>query len=310
MHAMSTVANQSAEDPSSSSALAAMSQKVDDLPLLPQSLVSVLRLDPDEDDYFDRFEELAREDPALAVKIVSFANSAASAPMSPILSIQAALARMGIQPIRSLVASLGVQRVFMPTEPSQINLWKHSITAGVASQRLAMLLSMLKVEPGFAYLAGLLHDVGRFVMFEHASADLLRVDESNWHSGDDLVAADLDVFLFTHAELGYLACQRWGLPDEIADVVRTHHDDLELPVAPGSNAATNLCVQVADWLDLRIFSDEELREAPCDRMAAVIANECPAIETLGTYIDPQALSLHLPAMRSDAEELLSGLGFG
>ena len=307
---MSIATNQSAEEQSSSAALEAMAQKVDGLPLLPQSLVSVLRLDPDEGDYFDRFEELAREDPALAVKIVSFANSAASAPMSPILSIQAALARMGIQPIRSLVASLGVQRVFMPTEPSQVNLGKHSITVGVASQRLAMLLSDLKVEPGFAYLAGLLHDVGRFVMFEHASADLLRVDESNWHSGDDLVSADLDVFLFTHSELGYLACQRWGLPDEIADVVRNHHENLELPVAPGSNAATNLCVQVSDWLDLRIFSNDEFKDAPCDEMAKIIARECPVIETLGTFIDPQALSLHLPAMRSEADELLSGLGFG
>ncbi len=304
------VAKPSAEDPSNSEALEAMAQKVDELPLLPQSLVSVMSLDPDEDDYFERFEELAREDPALAVKIVSFANSAASAPMSPILSIQGALARMGIQPIRSLVASLGVQRVFMPSEPNQVRLWKHSISVGVASQRLAILLSTLKVEPGFAYLAGLLHDIGRFVMFEHASADLLRVDESNWQSGDDLVTADLDVFTFTHSELGYLACQRWGLPDEIADVVRCHHADLEQTIAPASNAATNLCVQVADWLDMRIFSDDALEGAPCDELAAVIAGECPAIAILGNLIDPQALSLQLPTIRSDVSELLGGLGFG
>ncbi len=291
------------------SALESMAGKVDELPLLPQSLVSVLRLSPDDDNYFDRFEDLAREDPALAVKIVSYANSAASSPASPILSIQAALARMGIQPVRSLVASLAVQRVFMPVEPSQVNLWKHSITVGVAAQRIATFLGKLEAEPGFAYLAGLLHDVGRFVMFEHASDDLLRVDESQWHTGDDLLAADMDVFMFTHSELGYLACQRWGLPDEIAEVVRFHHADLELPIAPGSVDATNLCVQIADWLDLRVFSNPELQETPCDELAAIIADECPLVETFGSVIDPRALSLHLPAMRSDANELLSGLGF-
>lgn len=306
---MSAVIEQTAEAASNAAALEAMAQRVDELPLLPQSLVNLLQLDPDEDDYFDRFEELAREDPALAVKIVGFANSAASAPMSPILSIQAALARMGVQPIRSLVASLSVQRVFTPVESSQVDLWKHSISVGTASQRIAMLLRSLDIEPGFAYLAGLLHDVGRFVMLEHASAELLRVDESNWHSGDELLAADLEIFLFTHSELGYLACQRWGLPDEVADVVRSHHDKLKLPISPGTGAATNLCVQVADWLDLSIFSNDALDDAPCDELAAIIESDCPIVEILGNFIDPQALSLHLPAMRSDANALLSGLGF-
>ena len=294
---------------SGSSALAAMAEKVDELPLLPQSLVNVMRLSPDDDDYFDRFEDLAREDPALAVKIVSYANSAASAPMSPVLSIQAALARMGIQPVRSIVASLAVQRVFMPTEESQVNLWKHSISVAVASQRVAMMMSHLEVDPGFAYLAGLLHDIGRFVMLEHASEELLRVDEKEWHSGDDLLAADLDVFLFTHSELGYLACQRWGLPDDIADVVRAHHTELELPITPGSIDAINLCVQVADRLDLMIFSNEELKDAPLDEIQASLSQQCSACETLGSVMDPQAMMMQIPSIRSDIQELLTGLGF-
>ncbi len=294
---------------SGASALASMADKVDELPLLPQSLVNVMRLSPDDADYFDRFEDLAREDPALAVKIVSFANSAASAPMSPVLSIQAALARMGIQPIRSLVASLAVQRVFMPSEESQVNLWKHSISVAVASQRVATMLSDLDVDPGFAYLAGLLHDIGRFVMLEHASDDLQRVDESEWASGDDLLAADLDVFLFTHSELGYLACQRWGLPDDIAEVVRFHHADLEMPIKPGSVDAINLCVQVADRLDLMIFSNEELQDAPLEEIQAALSQQCSACETLGSIMDPQAMVMQIPGIRSEIQELLAGLGF-
>ncbi|MDJ0908003.1 MAG: HDOD domain-containing protein [Woeseiaceae bacterium] len=306
---MDSKASQTVYAVSSMSALESMAGKVDELPLLPQSLVSLMRLSPDEDDYFDRFEDLAREDPALAVKIVSYANSAASSPASPILSIQAALARMGIQPVRALVASLAVQRAFMPVEPSQINLWKHSVTVGVASQRIAMLLDKLEVDPGFAYLAGLLHDVGRFVMFEHASDELLRVDETDWNTGDDLLAADMDVFMFTHSELGYLACQRWGLPDDISNVVRFHHGDLEQPIAPGSIDATNLCVQVADRLDLNIFSKEKLRDATCDDYVAILSEQCSACETIAAYIDPNVLSMHIPTIRAEADELLAGLGF-
>ncbi len=65
----------------------------------------------------------------------------------------------------------------------------------------------LKIDPAEAYLVGLLHDVGRFIMYEHASEDLLKVDEQNWTSPEQLAAADIEVFKFTHSELGYQTYQ-------------------------------------------------------------------------------------------------------
>ena len=156
-------------------ALDALARKIDDLPLLPQVLARIVQLDPESDRYFDEFALLAREDPALAVKVIALANSAASSPASPMISIKDALVRVGTASVRSLVTSLAVQRVFIPTDRSQIRLWQHSIAAGVAAESIAALTPGLGIEPNEAYLVGLLHDVGRFVMFEHAPDTLLEV---------------------------------------------------------------------------------------------------------------------------------------
>lgn len=289
----------------SSAALKSMAQKIDDLPLLPQVLIRVMQLDPTDDDYFEHFEELAQEDPAVAVKVIAFANSAVSSPSDPVLSIRCALTRMGIQPVRSLIASLAVQRVFVPTEESQIRLWRHSIGTAVLSEFIAAAWQDHSIDTGTAYLAGLLHDVGRFVMFEHAPQDLLLADEENWASPQDLISADIEIFKFTHSELGFLACEHWGLPGGLASVIRRHHEEIEPPFSAEDRLV--LCVQLADWLTVRVLPDEGFADKEVDQRTELMRELCPVLSLAEEFIDISQLSRRLPFLRSETESLLSGL---
>ena len=234
-----------------------MRQKIDELPLLPVVFMKVIQLSPEAEDYFEQIETLIKEDPGLAVRVVALANSGASAPATPIVAIEHALARIGAAAIRRLAAALSVQRVFMPTKANEVAMWLHSIDTAVAAQHLARLAPRLGVEEGEAYLAGLLHDIGRFVMFEHAPEELLAVDEQHWENPDQLIAADLEVFKYTHSELGSLACQRWGLPQRLSEVVRLHHEPIDGALEEGSMAAVTYCVQFGDQLSLNVLSKSE-----------------------------------------------------
>ena len=289
-------------------ALAMMSDKVDQLPLLPQVLVRILQLDPAQLDYFDQIDRLAREDPPFAVRLLAMANSASSAPASPITSIKEALTRIGAVTITNMVASMAVQRVFMPSSPSHVGLWAHSIRVAVGAETLARMSPELKVNPGDAYLSGLLHDIGRFVMFEHAPENLLAVDESKWHSPADLVEADVDVFKFTHSELGFLACRHWGLPEATADVVRRHHAKLDGVIEAGSTEAALLLVEVADWLDVLILSDPDSNKLSDDELIARIDEQCLPTESFRDAINASALAKWVPRIRDESELLLQGLG--
>lgn len=288
-------------------ALDRMIHKIDELPLLPQVLVRVMQLDAQADSYFEEFETLAKEDPTLAVRVVALANSAALAPMEPIVTIKEALARIGTTRVRNLVVALGVQRVFMPTDPEQTRLWQHSVMTAVAAERIAILDRDLQVDANQAYLVGLLHDIGRFVMLEHAPEKLIRVDETGWFTPEDLVAADLKVFKFTHSELGYHACKRWGLPDAIGDAVREHHNPIGA-LTPGSPDALGFCLQVADRVGTSVLElppEPELDEEELERR---LVEECITPVWHGKAELAARLVPAIDGIRQSSEELIDGLG--
>lgn len=292
-----------------STALHAMEGKIDELPLLPQVLVKIMQLSPSSNDYFEQFEHLAKEDPGFAVRIIALANSASSSPVVPIASISNALTRMGTQTICSLVASLAVQRVFTPTKPNEIRLWQHSISTALAAQRIAELAPQLGVNPGEAYLTGLLHDIGRFIMFEHASAELQKVDEANWQSPDELIDADVEIFKFTHSELGYLACMHWGMPDLVSAVIKDHHSPISEDITPGSMQALMFCVQIADRLCISLIEQPELVELNEQESAKRIGFDCLQTPYEQSLISPAVLAANVEQIRTESNDILSGLGF-
>jgi len=286
-----------------------MEQKIDELPLLPQVLVRILQLDPASDNYFEEFGKLTKEDPAFAVKVIILANSASSAPAVPVVSIRDALTRMGANAIRALVSSLAVQRVFLPTKPNEVRLWQHSVYAAFAAAQIAEIIPAIEVDPAEAYLVGLLHDIGRFVMFEHASPELLKVDESHWKTPEQLIEADIEVYKFTHSELGFLACKHWQLPDTICDVIRRHHTPIDEEIIPGSVDALLYCVQVADHLCLSLLQREDFDEMATDERQQCILGDYLATEQQVDLLPTDILTLKLDRIFADSNELLSGLGF-
>ncbi len=293
----------------SAASLAQMEAKIDELPLLPQVLVKLFQLNRQSEDYFDDFERLVKEDPTFAVRVIALANSSLSSPVSPITCIRDAITRMGAATISSLVSSLAVQRVFMPSKPGEIRLWVHSVYVACATEEVARMATGLKVDPGQAYLAGLLHDIGRFVMLEHAPEGLREVDESGWQTPDDLLAADLDVYRFTHSELGFLACKHWGLPEVICDVIREHHTDLPARIDPGSVAAINYCVQVADRLSLYCLEQDDVATQEGDYLLETVKQRCLPTVDGAQYVRAEYLASRASSIVSTGSSLLKSLGF-
>jgi len=287
-------------------ALHSLENKIDELPLLPQVLVRILQLDPKSDDYFDEFEMTAKEDPAFAVRIIALANSAASSPVEPISIIRDALARMGATTVGSFVASLAVQRVFMPTKPNQILLWKHSISTAVGAQRVAQLVPELRVHPAHAYVVGLLHDVGRFVMFEHSPKELLEVDEHNWQVPIDGV--DVEVFNFTHSELGYLACVHWGVPEQISDIIRHHHTPILGKITPSSLDATRFCVQIADRLSVTVVDSADNDELSDTERKSRIGTHCLKSREDRRLLPADRLLAVVDTIAKESNKLMQDLG--
>lgn len=204
--------------------LARLEQRIDQLPLLPEAVVGLLRLDPGAEQYFDEVHRLIRSDPALAVRVLRFANSASAAPQRQITSIEQALLFVGCKPAVALISGHSAMRVFVPSHEWQLDLWRHAFDVACLMQALAAGETLGSLDAGRAYLFGLLHDIGRFVMYLEAPDDLRAVNETDWGTPQQLIDAEIAVCGFTHAELGCLAVRKWRLPEELALIVRKHHD--------------------------------------------------------------------------------------
>lgn len=292
-------------------ALREMASRVDELPLLAQSLAGILRLRSDDSDYFSQLERCTKAEPAFAVRLVAKANANARnvASATAILTLNGAMVRLGAAAIRTLVASAAVQRVFVPTMPDQVRLWVHSVFVAVATQRVAELVPQLEIDPDTAYLSGLLHDIGRFVMLEHDAARLARANATGWQSPEELIRSDIDVFSYTHSELGYLACKRWHLPDEICRIARYHHAPFQKKITPKSIEALVFCVQIADRLVMSVIESGDAQKLSVGAVESRIGSECYQRPQDRTLLPAFKLAREVAKIKDGGETILDALGY-
>ncbi len=229
---------------------ARLERRIKELPILPTVVARLMTLDRDDEDYFDHLVELIESEPNFAARILAIANSAASSPRAPIASTGAAIARLGSTVSTDVVTALGVARVFVPQTKWEKSLWRHSIQVATASRALAIVAGDPKVKPDECHTAGLLHDIGRFVMFQEAPDTLRQIDEGDWDNRETLVRVERSICGLTHGEIAEMACQQWLLPATISVTARQHHD----PVATKpSSSPEDMILDIVRFADLALF---------------------------------------------------------
>jgi HD-like signal output (HDOD) protein len=184
-----------------------------ELPPLPQVAADVVASSAADPRNAAAFSQLIQRDPALAAQIMRVANSAAYRPRAPIVSLQQAIAWLGVAEIRNIAIAISVRgQLFVAPghEPEIQELWRESVAAACWSRELAR-LKKRNVET--AYLCGLLHRIGRAA----AISTLSRIEVA----GRRTVAARTFSALADEfeGEFGRKLVAKWQLPELVADVV-------------------------------------------------------------------------------------------
>ena len=209
-------------------------------------------LDRQSDTYFDDVLALIEADAAFASRVLAMANSAASSPTTPISSVRVALAGSGAR-VRS--GRSPPPRCRGCSSPTTRGRRRCGATPSRSPGRPGPWVELdpdCAVDPDAAYVAGLLHDVGRIIIFHHDAEILRQVDEGNWESPQALIEAEQRVCGITHPELGARACRRWHLPDLLVHAVARHH----LPLGQPTTDLDRL-VGIVRFADLLMFPSAE-----------------------------------------------------
>ncbi len=217
--------------------------------MLPAVVSQLMALDRQQENYFEEVLRLVESDPNFAARILAAANAAADAPRARITSIRRALTRLGSTEAANTILTVAVTRVFMPRDDWEKSLWRHSIQVAVALRNLVHASPHADIRTDEAYTAGLLHDIGRFVLFGEAPQALRSIDEGDWETPEELVQRERSVCGFSHAELGAMACAQWKLPELLTSVVRRHHDADIIP----SRGPVDTLLAAVRFADLAMF---------------------------------------------------------
>jgi putative nucleotidyltransferase with HDIG domain len=100
------------------------------------------------------------------------------------------------------------------------SFWKHSLSAAVIARAIAEKMGYPHSEE--AYLAGLLHDVGRLALLATAPKEYA----GSFRAMDDdaLCASEQQMLNITHQEAGAWLIKRWNLDSFLSDSVLYHHE--------------------------------------------------------------------------------------
>ena len=170
-----------------------------------------------------RLAEIIEGDPALLQAVLKHGNSAFYAMAvggSPIVSVPQALQRIGARGIEIVVMSQLVEgSLLRPGEGLDEvagAVWSHMVRVAPMARTLARAFG---VSPDEAYALGLLHDVGKLLLFSRA-ADLRKRLRRPLKMSQGFFRAALREL---HEPLGGLAVSEWGLGEKAAISVALHH---------------------------------------------------------------------------------------
>lgn len=193
--------------------------------------------------------DIIADDPGMSARLLRIANSAMFNFPSPIDSIQRAITVIGTKQLRDLVLATSVIEVFNKIPQTHVNMesfWRHSLGTGIMARTLATCRREPNVE--HFYVAGLLHDIGRMVMYMAIPHKANEAIERCLAQHKLLHVAERELLGFDHADVGAELISAWQLPGALTEAIRYHHAPSRASEYPDDAAITHVADIVANAL--------------------------------------------------------------
>jgi putative nucleotidyltransferase with HDIG domain len=168
----------------------------------------------------------------MTVKILQLVNSAFYGVPRRVAGPEEAVVFLGLDMIRALVLTIGL---FSGFEESGIpkkmveDIYRHSLKTANLAKAIATKENMDKDQVEEAFMAGLLHDLGKLIMVHNMPNHYGELLQATLDKNLPVHDAEIRIFGATHEKVGAYLIGLWGLPDSIADAVAFHHCPWQCP---------------------------------------------------------------------------------
>jgi len=194
------------------------------LPSLPVVVLDVLKSFEQPDASVGELADKVARDQALAAKTLRIANSSFYGLSRKVTTIQQAITILGFDSVRALIAAAAVTDIFSGSVQGDFDFkafWRHAIGTGLCAKMLAR---ELKLNQDYAFVCGLLHDIGRLVLVtrfpeQYAAAMRYRAEKDCY-----VIEAERAVLEMDHATVGRALAEHWKFPLIMQKAIANHHN--------------------------------------------------------------------------------------
>jgi putative nucleotidyltransferase with HDIG domain len=162
----------------------------------------------------------------LQTRVLQLANSPLFALERQVRTISHAIILLGLDRVKAITFTRALEDFVTPAlRIKALRIcWQNCLAVALLSEKLARATRM---DADFAYVAGLLHDIGRLallVKYPEPYSNLLAVSGEQQF---DLMLLERELFDIDHCEAGSWLMNQLPFPQELAEIIAHHHDKLD-----------------------------------------------------------------------------------
>jgi HD-like signal output (HDOD) protein len=207
--------------------LLALVEEKGDLPPLPEILINLERKVNDPDCDVMEISGIIESEPVLSGRLIQLSNSVLfGGGRENTEDLNDAVMRLGVKMVLDMAYSLKLPGLFSkPKGLNQLLFWTHSLGVAYLTRSLAYMVKISQEEIEFAYLCGLMHDIG-IAVFDHLIPEEYKEFLGTIKSSDITLAEnEAETFGITHAELGARFIKKWWpVSPGLVEAITIHHD--------------------------------------------------------------------------------------
>ncbi|MGE0442465.1 MAG: HDOD domain-containing protein [Gemmatimonadales bacterium] len=191
------------------------------------------------------------EDPGLTARLLRLVNSPIYGFPSRIDTVSQAISIVGMTQLRDLAIGTSFIRLFQNVPSHLVDMesfWRHSIACGLTARALAAHRREANVERFF--VAGLLHDIGRPIIFTRAPLEAASALLEASRTAQLLHVVEQKLLGFHHGAVGAALLERWRLPGLLVAAAAWHHSPRLASRFPLETAVVHVADVFANALNL------------------------------------------------------------
>lgn len=265
-------------------------RNADNLPTLPTVAVEVLRMTQADDLSVADIAKVIQQDPALTSKILRVVNSSMFGMSRKISSLQQAMVVLGLRTVKVMVLSFSLVDAMQSKQKLGFDhamYWRRSLTTAVIARLLAERIQRSLADE--AFVGGLLCDISMLAAVTCAP-DLYAAAIEHYTNNEGLTVqeAEQETLGLTHEEITHALLDHWGLPDELCEAARTHHQSVDAPAPEAASLAmlTRMLRAASRLADIFVADQDAGQLEPVQQeILASLPIKTPALEELLGEID-------------------------